>query len=60
MIIFLYIFAIVLGLTAGAPLVVFLITITIIAIVKSVKSTKQTRQTRVSFPRNSTSLSQAI
>ena len=40
MIIFLYILAIVLGLTAGAPLVVFLITITIIAIVKSVKKHK--------------------
>lgn len=39
-ILFLYIFAVVLGLTAGAPLVVFLITITIIAIVKSVKKHK--------------------
>ena len=39
-IIFLYILAIVLGLTVGAPLVVFSITITIIAIVKSVKKKK--------------------
>lgn len=39
-IIFLYIFAIVLGMTVGAPLVVFSITITIIAIVKSVKKKK--------------------
>ena len=39
-IIFLYILAIVLGVTVGAPLVVFSITITIIAIVKSVKKKK--------------------
>lgn len=39
-IIFLYILAIVLGVTVGAPLVVFLITIAIIAIVKAVKKKK--------------------
>lgn len=49
-IIFLYIFAIVLGLTIGAPLVVFLITITIIAIVKSVKKHKADKTAKSAAP----------
>ena len=50
MIIFLYILAIVLGLTVGAPLVVFSITITIIAIVKSVKKKKADKAAKSVVP----------
>lgn len=49
-IIFLYILAIVLGLTVGAPLVVFSITITIIAIVKSVKKKKADKAAKSVVP----------
>lgn len=49
-IIFLYILAIVLGVTVGAPLVVFSITITIIAIVKSVKKKKADKAAKSVVP----------
>lgn len=49
-IIFLYILAIVLGLTVGASLVVFSITITIIAIVKSVKKKKADKAAKSVVP----------
>lgn len=49
-IIFLYIFAIVLGVTTVAPLVVFLITITIIAIVKSAKKQKADKTAESAAP----------
>lgn len=49
-IIFLYILAIVLGVTVGAPLVVFSITITIIAIVKSVKKKKANKAAKSVVP----------
>lgn len=49
-IIFLYILAIVLGVTVGAPLVVFSITIAIIAIVKSVKKKKADKAAKSVVP----------
>lgn len=49
-IIFLYIFVIVLGVTTVAPLVVFLISITIIAIVKSVKKHKADKTAESAAP----------
>lgn len=49
-IIFLYILAIVLGVTVGAPLVVFLITIAIIAIVKAVKKKKADKAAKSVVP----------